>query len=103
MGLLHHQDEAVCGPENRTRNYRSLGLCGVHLTSVLLMEMSGLLLSTNILSFNFAEEKFKKKNKKNIFPFSLTNECHTASIIIPELISSYELCTSTYIIHYLII
>jgi len=37
------------------------------------MEMSGLLLSTNILSFNFAEEKFKKKNKKNIFPFSLPN------------------------------
>jgi len=68
------------------------------------MEMSGLLLSTNILSFNFAEEKLKKKTKKifSRFPY-LTNECHTASIIIPELISSYELCTSTYIIHYLII
>ena len=63
-----------------------------------------MLLSTNILSFNFAEEKLKKKNKKifSRFPY-LTNECHTASIIIPELISSYELCTSTYIIHYLII
>jgi len=35
------------------------------------MEMSGLLLSTNIFSFNFAEEKLKKQ--KNIFPFSLPN------------------------------
>jgi len=34
------------------------------------MEMSGLLLSTNIFSFNFAEEKLKKKQKKYfpVFP-----------------------------------